>query len=105
MSIVSMLIAECYLGGESFLYVLYDDATLDILRFEVKGNTKSKLSLMLREDDLKEEVTVTGKIEQGKEIQIVETAKQWKMVKVIEDGEETIKLPPHLRVLANWEAI
>lgn len=103
MAVVGRLIAKCYLKGESFIYVFYDDVTLDILRFEIKGNIKSKLSLVVEEPDLNEKVFVAGKIEQGNDIQVVETTKQWRMVEVIEDEKKRMKLPAHMKLLASWE--
>lgn len=105
MSIVTMLIAECFLHGESYLYVFYDNETLDLLRFEVKGNTKCKLTILLAEDDLKEEINEIGIKEQGDNIQIIKPTQKWKMVRVIEGKKETIKLPLSIRIKLNWEVI
>ncbi len=105
MAVVGRLIAKCYLKGESFIYVFYDNVTLDILRFEMKGNIKCKLSLVVEEPDLNEKISVLGKVEQGKDIQVVETTKQWKMIEVIEDEKKRMKLPVHMKLLASWEVL
>jgi len=103
MAIANNLIAKCYLNGESAVYIFYDTVTLDILRFEIKGNTKCKLSLIFGETDLKEEFFASGKKEQGNDIQIIETKQQWKMRQVIENEIKKIKLPSHIKVRATWE--
>ncbi len=98
MSVIGKRIAACFLKGESHIYVFYDDVTFDILRFEIKGNIKSKLYLTIEEVDLKEKISTTGELNQGKDIQIVETVKQWKMV----EEDKKIKTPIHLKFRAEW---
>lgn len=105
MAIVSRRIAKCYLKGESYIHIFYDDITLDILRFEIKGSIKSKLTLTINEPDIKEEINTTGKIDQGDDIQIVEPIKKWKMIQVIENEEKKTKLPIHMKLLASWEVL
>lgn len=102
MTVVSILIGDCFLKGESYLHLFYDDVTLDILRFEVKGDTKCKLSVILAEDGLKEEINLSVRREQGDKIEIITTDGKWKMVRVIEDSVKKIKLPPRIRIKAEW---
>lgn len=97
-----MLITECFLEGESYLYIFYDDVTLDILRFEVKGNTKCKLNLILDETDLKEEISLAVKREQGDKIEVITPTKGWKMIRVVEGKVEKIRIPHHLTIKASW---
>lgn len=102
MGIRSILIARCFLKGESYLYLFYDEETLDILRFEVKGDTKCRLSLILAEDDLNEEIVTDVKRELGDKIEMFTPTKGWKMIQVVEDEMKLIKLPPHIRIKMEW---
>lgn len=76
--------------------------TLDMLRFEIEGDTKCKLFVTLAEDDLEEEMSLTVKREQGDKIRVVDISGEWKMRQVIEDSVKKIKLPSRIRIKAEW---
>lgn len=98
MTIVSRLIAGCFLKGESYLHLFYDDVTRDMLRFEVKGDTKCRLELKIVNPEEDDTIDTTIKKELGEDIIILNTKETWKMIE--EDGK--LRPPSSLKISLNW---
>jgi len=103
MTITRVDIGVCFLKGESYLSLFYDDDTLDIKRFELQCNINTRILISIIEPDINEVITPAPIISSA--LIVVRPIKQWKMVEVVENEVTKIKMPPHLKINITWEAI
>lgn len=98
MAEVTKVIVSCFLEGESYISVVYDDVTLDISRFELRGDTGTALNIYIHEPLNDEEIMVMPPSNLGENVISVTPVQQWKMV---EEGGR-LKTPAHLKFRAEW---
>lgn len=99
MAIVSKLLVGCFLEGESYISVIYNDVTLNISHFELRGDTSATLNIYIYEPSIDEEIIITPPSNLGGNVISIAPVQQWKMVEE-EDGRA--RTPPHLKFRAEW---
>ncbi len=80
--------------------MIYDDVTLDIDYFELRGDTSATLNIYILEPDIDEEIVVTPPSNLGENVIRVKPIGEWKMI--LDEGN--IKLPAHLKLRTEWIA-
>ncbi len=98
MTEITKIITACFLEGESYISVVYDDVTLKISHFELKGNTSAILNIYILEPLAGEEIQVSPPSNLGENVIQVAPVKQLYMI----NDSGTIKLPANLEFGAEW---
>lgn len=98
MAEITQIIAKCFLGGESYISVVFDDNNLKISHFELRGDTSATLNIHIIEPDVGDEIIVTPPSNLGENVISVAPIEQWYMI--LDEG--SLKLPAHLRFEAEW---
>lgn len=97
MTEIKRIIAQCFLEGESYISVVYDDVTLDISYFELRGDTSATLNIYILEPDIDEEIILTPPSNLGENVIQIAPVQQWKMI-----DDEGIRLPDKIKLRAEW---
>lgn len=92
------IIAQCFLKGKSYISVVFDDVTLDLIHFKVKGDTKAKLNIYIKEPLVDEELKEKPRSNLGNSDVLITPMKKWKMIL----DKSIIKLPASLKFRAEW---